>query len=221
MSKEDCWYLLNFVLNAVAEQFSHGRSRRDAGETMHTVTYAVCLTCEIVGEERIRKVRTMLARREILEDFPYLDKLPQAGESLARNARPDPAQSGGGLQDPPGELPPHGNLCVRCSTASGRQSLAWRRPGWGWPWRASGSTRSRGLAEAEKGSGRARPRISALDFCRSTLGYHSLAEPWAGSWPRQSDTQARASCPALGSDIARNLAALSRSLPSRNLARPR
>lgn len=77
ISKEDCWYLLNFVLNAVAEQFSHGAVRRDAGEPLRTVTYAVCLTCEIVGEERIRKVRAMLARKEILEDFPYRDKLPQ------------------------------------------------------------------------------------------------------------------------------------------------
>ena len=29
-----------------------------------------------VGEERIRKVRAMLIRRELLEDFPYHDSLP-------------------------------------------------------------------------------------------------------------------------------------------------
>jgi hypothetical protein len=74
--KEDCWYLLNFVLNAVAEQFSHGNIRQDAGEAVRTVTYAVCLTCEVVGEERIRKVRAMLIRKELLEDFPYRDSLP-------------------------------------------------------------------------------------------------------------------------------------------------
>jgi hypothetical protein len=77
IAKQDCWYLLNFVLNTVAEHFSPGQIKQDAGEPVKTVTYLICLTCEVVGEERIRKVRAMLVRQDVLEDFPYKDKLPE------------------------------------------------------------------------------------------------------------------------------------------------
>ena len=76
IAKEDCWYLLNFVLNAVAEHFSVGQVRQDAGVPVTRVTYLICLTSETVGEERIRKVRAMLVRKEMLENFPYKDKMP-------------------------------------------------------------------------------------------------------------------------------------------------
>lgn len=76
IAKEDCWYLLNFVLNAVAEHFSTGLIRQDAGEPVKTVTYLICLTCEVVGDERIRKVRAMMVRQELLQDFPYKDTMP-------------------------------------------------------------------------------------------------------------------------------------------------
>ena len=62
IAKEDRWFLLNFVLNAVAEHFVGGHIRRDAGHPVTTVTYALFLTCELVGDERIRKVRAMLVR---------------------------------------------------------------------------------------------------------------------------------------------------------------
>lgn len=73
----DRWFLLNFVLNAVAEHFVDGHIRRDAGLPVTKVTYALFLTCELVGEERIRKVRAMLVRREVLENFPYPDTMPE------------------------------------------------------------------------------------------------------------------------------------------------
>jgi hypothetical protein len=76
IAKEDCWYLLNFVLNAVAEQFSEGFVRADAGEPVKTVLYSLFLTCEVVGEERIRKVRAMVIRKDHLIDFPYKDRMP-------------------------------------------------------------------------------------------------------------------------------------------------
>lgn len=76
VAKEDRWYLLNFVLNAVAEHFVAGHIRRDAGQPVTVVRYALFLTCELVGEERIRKVRAMLVRRDVLENFPYPDTLP-------------------------------------------------------------------------------------------------------------------------------------------------
>jgi hypothetical protein len=76
IAKEDRWFLLNFVLNAVAEHFVEGHIRRDAGLPVTSVKYALFLTCEHLGEERIRKVRAMLVRRDALENFPYPDSMP-------------------------------------------------------------------------------------------------------------------------------------------------
>jgi hypothetical protein len=75
--KEDRWYLLNFVLNAVAERFSGGLMRYDAGVPLRPVTYLLFLTCEAVGDDRIRKVRAMLLRKELLEEFPYRGGMPK------------------------------------------------------------------------------------------------------------------------------------------------
>ena len=77
VAKEDRWFLLNFVLNAVAEHFVTGHIRQDAGLPVTTVKYALFLTCEKVGDERIRKVRAMLVRHDILADFPYQDSMPK------------------------------------------------------------------------------------------------------------------------------------------------
>lgn len=77
IAKEDRWFLLNFVLNAVAEHFVAGNIRQDAGQPVTVLRYALFLTCEQVGEERIRKVRAMLIRREHLEEFPYPDAMPK------------------------------------------------------------------------------------------------------------------------------------------------
>ena len=77
VAPEDRWFLLNFVLNAVAERFSGGLVRYDAGEPLRPVTYLLFLTCEVVGEDRIRKVRAMLLRKDLLEDFPYPDSMPK------------------------------------------------------------------------------------------------------------------------------------------------
>lgn len=75
--KEDRWFLLNFVLNAVAEHFVAGNIRQDAGQPVSVVRYALFLTCELVGEERIRKVRAMLVRADLLAEFPYKDSMPK------------------------------------------------------------------------------------------------------------------------------------------------
>jgi hypothetical protein len=76
--KADRWYVLNFVLNAVAEHFSVGHVKRDAGVPVASVKYALFLTCEVVGDERIRKVRAMLLRQDLLETFPYsAENMPQ------------------------------------------------------------------------------------------------------------------------------------------------
>ncbi len=73
----DRWYLLNFALNAVAEQFAAGLIRLDAGLPVVRVRYALFLTCEVVGDERIRKVRAMLVREDHLKAFPYPAELPR------------------------------------------------------------------------------------------------------------------------------------------------
>lgn len=77
IAREDRWFLLNFILNAVAERFSAGLVRYDAGEPLRPVTYLLFLTCEVVGEDRLRKVRAMMVRKDLLEDFPYHDTMPK------------------------------------------------------------------------------------------------------------------------------------------------
>ena len=77
IAKEDRWFLLNFVLNAVAEHFIMGHIKQDAGLPVTSVKYALFLTCEQVGDERIRKVRAMLVREDLLIEFPYQDSLPK------------------------------------------------------------------------------------------------------------------------------------------------
>jgi len=74
--KDDRWFLLNFVLNAVAEHFVAGHIRQDTGQPVTIVKYALFLTCELVGDERIRKVRAMLVRQDLLIEFPYQDTMP-------------------------------------------------------------------------------------------------------------------------------------------------
>jgi len=74
---EDCWFLLNFVLNAVVERFGFGVIRQDAGEPVKTLRYVLFLTCEQVGDDRIRKVRALMLQEELLRNFPYHESLPQ------------------------------------------------------------------------------------------------------------------------------------------------
>jgi hypothetical protein len=85
VAREDRWYLLNFVLNAVAERFSAGLMRYDAGQPLRPVTYLLFLTCEAVGEDRIRKVRAMLLRKDLVEAFPYAEAMPKLEQEWHRD----------------------------------------------------------------------------------------------------------------------------------------
>jgi hypothetical protein len=85
MAREDRWYLLNFVLNAVAERFSGGFMRYDAGQPLRPVKYLIFLTCEVVGEDRIRKVRAMMLRQDLLADFPYGETMPKLEQEWHRD----------------------------------------------------------------------------------------------------------------------------------------
>ncbi|HLW65209.1 MAG TPA: hypothetical protein VKS79_07820 [Gemmataceae bacterium] len=82
IAKEDHWFLLNFVLNSVAEHFTAGVVKMDAGLPVTKVTYGIFLTCEHLGEERIRKVRALMLRKELLEKFPYEDTMPELESPL-------------------------------------------------------------------------------------------------------------------------------------------
>jgi hypothetical protein len=81
IGKEDTWFLLNFVLNHVAEHFTQGLVKMDAGQPVTKVIYAIFLTCEQIGDMRIRKVRAMLVRKDALENFPYTDSMPELENS--------------------------------------------------------------------------------------------------------------------------------------------
>ena len=81
----DRWYILNYALNAVAEHFAAGQLRLDAGLPVTKLRYAMFLTCEVLGDERIRKVRAMLVKEEHLLAFPYPDSLPKFESPLHAN----------------------------------------------------------------------------------------------------------------------------------------
>jgi hypothetical protein len=85
IAPEDRWFLLNFVLNAVAERFSGGLMRYDAGQPLTPVTYLLFLTCEVVGEDRLRKVRAMLLRKDLMEAFPYAEAMPRLEQEWHRD----------------------------------------------------------------------------------------------------------------------------------------
>jgi hypothetical protein len=85
IAREDRWFLLNFVLNSVAERFSSGLMRYDAGQPLKPVTYMLFLTCEVLGEDRIRKVRAMMLRKDWLENFPYPESMPKLEKEWHRD----------------------------------------------------------------------------------------------------------------------------------------
>jgi hypothetical protein len=66
----DRWYYLNSVLNEISERFAAGLLRRDAGLSVASENYLICLTCERAGDIRTQKIRAMMVRRELLEGLP-------------------------------------------------------------------------------------------------------------------------------------------------------
>jgi hypothetical protein len=70
VAKEDAWYVLNSILNAVSEQFAHGLIRRDLGLEVHSARYVLALTYECDGEVRTRKVRAQVMRKDLFENLP-------------------------------------------------------------------------------------------------------------------------------------------------------
>ena len=71
------WGAARAATTACPEHFAAGHLKLDAGIPVTRLRYALFLTCEVVGDERIRKVRVMLVREDHLKDFPYPDALPR------------------------------------------------------------------------------------------------------------------------------------------------
>lgn len=70
LPKDDAWYYLNSLLNELSEQFAEGAIRQEMGLPNQTATYLICLTNEVAGSLRTRKIRAMLIRRSLLEQLP-------------------------------------------------------------------------------------------------------------------------------------------------------
>ena len=70
LAKDDYWFYLNSVLNEVSEKFASGFIRRDIGQTTESNDYVICLTNEVDGAIRTRKIRAMLIRAADLESLP-------------------------------------------------------------------------------------------------------------------------------------------------------
>ncbi len=67
---DDAWFVLNGVLNEISEKFADGLLRRDLGLPVTGGRYLMCLTFEVAGSVRTRKVRAMLVRKDVLEALP-------------------------------------------------------------------------------------------------------------------------------------------------------
>jgi hypothetical protein len=75
LAKDERWYLLNAVLNAVSERFAVGFLKRDMGLPVNATVYLVCLTYENAGELKTRKIRAMLIQKAVLLNLP--ETMPQ------------------------------------------------------------------------------------------------------------------------------------------------
>lgn len=67
---DDAWFVLNGVLNEISERFADGLLRRDMGQPVTGCRYLLCLTFEVAGSVRTRKIRGMLVRKDVLEALP-------------------------------------------------------------------------------------------------------------------------------------------------------
>ena len=77
-SKNDAWFILNGVLNALSEKFSTGVLRQDilrnakgvADVVIPSARYVFCLTCEKDAQVRTQKIRAMVIRKDCLDSLP-------------------------------------------------------------------------------------------------------------------------------------------------------
>ncbi len=77
LAEDEYWYCLNPVLNEISERFAAGHIKRDMGLPINSMTYVVCITCEVSGEMRQRKVRAMMMQKAVIENFPETLKVSE------------------------------------------------------------------------------------------------------------------------------------------------
>jgi len=70
LDKDDYWYYLNSVLNEISEQFAQGHIKKDLGQQVTCAKYLICLTSEVAGTLRMRKVRAMVIQESVLLKLP-------------------------------------------------------------------------------------------------------------------------------------------------------
>lgn len=70
LPKKDCWFFLNAALNEMSEQFAVGLLQREAGKSVSSERYLICLTNECDGEVRTHKVRAQVVRKSLLLNLP-------------------------------------------------------------------------------------------------------------------------------------------------------
>jgi hypothetical protein len=77
LAAEDSRFLRIFLINAISECFREGLVRYDGGHPLRPVVYLVFLTCEVLDETMLRKIRVMMVRKDVMANFPYMDSLPR------------------------------------------------------------------------------------------------------------------------------------------------
>lgn len=70
LNDDDRWHLLNAVLNELSEQFNTGCVKQAVGDEYTSYLFLVCLTYEVAGDVRTRKVRAMVIRHDQLLSLP-------------------------------------------------------------------------------------------------------------------------------------------------------
>ncbi len=75
INPKDYWFCLNALLNEVSEKFSAGFLKQDLNQPVDATRYVMCLTCEVAPNIKTRKVRVMLIKKSLLENFPATDPL--------------------------------------------------------------------------------------------------------------------------------------------------
>ncbi|ORX83549.1 hypothetical protein BCR32DRAFT_326355 [Anaeromyces robustus] len=85
-SQEDAWYILNSVLNQIVFQFADGIIKKDMGLKVNSQWYTFCLTFEKEEDLLMKKLRIMIIKRELLQNFPD-DNSSFVLESYTHNIR--------------------------------------------------------------------------------------------------------------------------------------
>lgn len=81
LPKEDRWLVLNAVLNEIAERFAVGTLARDLGVAVESKPYVICLTNEVAGPVKTRKIRAMVVQEEHLMSGAFEGEIALEAES--------------------------------------------------------------------------------------------------------------------------------------------